>query len=316
MKDFNIYSIGGAGINVMNLYLEEGKNGEFIDKIIAVDTSEANPITSGLFHLERIEGAEGSGGDKKAHRDKYPDFTKQLLSKFPPNKLNIVVFSLSGGTGAGLGPYLARWMLERKIPVLLVCIGDTTTVNEQNNTISTLGSLYNQTKLGNSVLFGYNENTPNVTQGEVNKRTVAYIDNAIMMLNLNNERIDYADIKNLFYYTDLVDADPILTQLTFMDESGIPEYKSTPVAAISLYSNINEISSPFENMLYRKAGIFGNSYKGNRTQVHAVLDHGDTLENIKGMIAKREAKTNELAGRFKNKSTDIFGNDADDDGMM
>lgn len=318
MKDFNIYAVGGGGINIVNRFLKEGKHNGFVDQIVGIDTSGANPVEEGLYPLERLEGVEGSGGDKKAHGDKFPDFAKQLLAKYEPNKLNIVIFTTGGGTGAGLGPYLVRNLLQRKIPVLTLVIGDTSTVNEQNNTVTTLGSLFNQTKLGSSVLFSYLENRSDISQGQINQSAVGRLDNAIMFFNLMNERIDYADIVNFFYYNHIVDADPILTQLTFLTDNEVPKYNRKAVAAISLYAGIDDIKVPFENMLYRKAGLFGDKFAGMTTAVHAVLDHGDTIESLKEMIAEKEKKNNQLSGQFRNKDANLFetAGSADDDGMM
>lgn len=317
MTDINIYAFGGTGINILNKYLIEGKSSKLIGNVVGIDTSNANPVVDNAYPLERLEGAEGSGGDKKAYIDKYPDFVKQVLAKHQPNKLNVVIFSTGGGTGASAGPFAVRYMLQKKIPVLALVVGDMSTVNEQNNTVGTLGSLYNQTKLGSSVLFSYLENGPSISQGEINRAAVGIIDNFATMFNLENERIDYADIKNFFYYTDVVAAEPVLTQLAFLQESDVPSYKRTPVAAMSLYNNIDEIKTPFEDMLYRKAGIFGSRYQGVGQPMHAVLDHGNTLDSLKEMIANKENRSNELSGRFKNKETNLFGgSDVDDDGMM
>ncbi|UQT02622.1 tubulin-like protein [Serratia phage vB_SmaM-Yubaba] len=314
-KDFNLYHFGGTGINILNRYLSEGKNSRFIDQVVALDTSEANPVVDGMYPLERLEGVEGSGGDRRAHADKYADFVKQVFAKYKPNKINILTYSLSGGTGASMGPYALRYLLQKKIPVLVICIGDKSTFNEEKNTVEALGSMYNQIKTGSPVLFNYIENSATVSQGQVNQRAVGEIDNALMMFNMENERIDYADIKNFFFFTDVTQADPIMSQVTFLAEGDIGRYDRKPVAAISLYNNIDEIRAPFENMLYRKSGLFGESFSGMSVPVHAVLDHGDTIQSLKTLIENKETKNNELAGQFRNKEVDLFGS-SDDDGMM
>lgn len=315
-KVFNLYHFGGAGINILNRYLKEGKNGRFVDQVVAMDTSDANPVEPGAYPLERVEDAKGSGGIRKAHGDKYADFVKQNFAKYPPNVINILTFSLSGGSGAGMGPYGLRHLLQKKIPTIVLCIGDRSTVNEEKNTVEALGSMYNQCNLlGCPVIFIYIENSEGVSQGQVNQRAVAEIDNAIMMFNMENERVDEADIRNFFFFTDVTTAEPIMSQLSFVSEGDLNKYTRKPVAAISLYNNIDEIRAPFENMLYRKAGLYGPSFSGSTEPVHAVLDHGNTLDSLKEMIAKRETKNNELAGQFKNKETKLFG-DSDSDGMM
>ena len=100
MKHFNVYAVGGTGINIANRFIKDSRNGDSIETIVGFDTSGANPVIDGAFNVERVPNAEGSGGNKKAHIDKYPDFAKQMLAKYAPNKINIVVFSTSGGTGA------------------------------------------------------------------------------------------------------------------------------------------------------------------------------------------------------------------------
>lgn len=315
MKDFNIYAFGGTGTNILNKYLTEGKGRKFIDQVVGIDTSEANPVEEGLFPVVRLEGAEGSGGNRKAHQPKFDDFAKQIFAKHPANKLNILIYSLAGGTGSSIGPYALRQLLQKKIPTLVICVGDISTLNEQNNTVDTLGSMYNQTKLGVPVIFSYLENGNDVSQGEINRRACSLIDNTIMMFNLKNERVDYADVKNFFFFTDVVKADPIMSQLTFLGDADIPNYKRKPVAAISLYNDIDEIRVPFENMLYRKSGIYGEEFLGGTDTVHAVLDHGSTLQSLKDFIAERDTKTNELSGQFKNTEANPFGG-GDDDGMI
>lgn len=316
MKNFNIYAVGGAAIKVTNRYLKEGKNGKHIDLMVGFDSSDADDVTDGLYTLERLEGASGSGGNRHTHKDKWADFSRAMMAKHAPNKVNIVIFSTGGGTGASLGPWIVRRMLEKKIPVLAIVIGDSSSFNEQSNTIETLGSLYNQTKLGHPVIFSYLENRSDTTHGAVNSNACARIDNAIMMFNLENDSIDEQDIRNFFYYTDVVAADPIMSQLTFLDDDGVSEYKSKPVAAISLFSDPDKVRSPFQDMLYRKAGVFGSSFHGNHSGVHAVLDHGDTLESLKRMINDKQVKTDEMAGRFSNRGANPFGNSGSDDGMM
>lgn len=315
MKDFNIYAVGGTAIKIANRYTQEGKHHKHVGTLVGFDSSDADTVVDNAYPIERLEGANGSGGNKKTYIDKWEDFSKAMLAKYTPNKVNIVIFSTGGGTGASLGPWLVRQCLLKKVPVLAIVVGDMSSFNEQENTVGTLGSMYNQIKLGSSVIFSYLENKPELTHGEVNASAVSRIDNTIMMFNMENDSIDEQDVKNFFYYTDVVKADPVMTQLTFLTEADLSQYSLKPIAAISLFPNPDDVRSPFPNMLYRKAGVFGESFRGFNSGVHAVLDHGDTLESLKKMISDKQVKTDELAGQFRNKETNLFGT-ASDDGMM
>ncbi|UOX39661.1 putative tubulin-like protein [Aeromonas phage ZPAH34] len=313
-KCFNIYGLGGAGITNLNHFLKNTNQGKFVENVLGVDFSDANPGTDGAYHIERMEGVEGSGSNKASNAPLAPDLVKRALAKLPPNKLNILIYSASGGSGSILGPYMVKAMLEKGIPVLSIVIGDSTSIKEMDNTVGTLRSLLAQAQLHEApVLFCYRENSTKNTQGAINTEVTRTIDNALLMLNLNNERIDYADIKNLFFFTNVVKADPILSQVSFCNEEKVTEYKRVPVAALSIYNDIEQIRSPFSNLLYRKAGLFTDITKGYVDTAHVVLDHGSTLIELEEMIKEQQAKQAELAGRHKVKPVDL--SDASPDGM-
>lgn len=319
MKDINVYGLGGCGITILNTLVEEGKQKRFIDQIVGVDMSGANPGIEGAFPILRLEGGEGSGGDRRANSGIAEDFMKQLLAQFPANKINIVIYGAGGGSGATMGPYLVRLLISKGIPVLSMIVGDTTSLNERKNTIGTLRSMAAQAQLlGSPILFSYRENKTGNTQGAVNRKVVQTIDNAVTMLNLENERIDYADVKNFFFFSKITDAEPILAQMSFRDNATLAEYKRTPVAALSLFSDIDSITSPFDNLLYRKAGIFGPHTEGYGESLHAILDHGSTLAELEGMIKDQETTQAGLAGKFKSTAqlTAVVGTDVNGDGMV
>lgn len=316
MKDFNIYAVGGTAIKIANRYLEEGVNHRFLNKLVGFDSSTADKELEGAYPIERLEGANGSGGDRTAFADQWGPFSKAMVAKYPPAKVNIVVFSTGGGTGASLGPWMVRQMLLKKIPVVAIVVGDTSSLKEQENTIATLGSLYNQIKTGSPVVFSFLENTLKNTHGEVNADAVARIDNTMMIFNSENKSIDDADIKHFFYYTDVVNADPIMTQLTFLADNQLETYNRKPIAAISLFVKPDDVRAPFPDMLYRKGGVFGDSFTNIGTGVHAVLDHGDTLRGLQEMITAQQTRTDEMAVQFRNKEANPFGGSASDDGMM
>lgn len=318
-KNFNIYACGGCGINVGGLLMQTASQTTIdgIKTIIGMDTSKANPVENNLFEVEKLPDATGSGGVRGSLGDRYPDFVKQMMAKYQPNDLNIVLFSLAGGSGSGMGPFIVRYMLQNKIPVLPIMVGDTTTAQEQINTVNGLRSIAGQLKLGHPILMSYYANTEDTTQGDVNKKIVQYIENAIVAFSDENERIDYADIKNFFYFTDVVNnAEPVISLLSFIFDSDIPNYERNPVAAISLYNDIDSIKAPFQNMLYRKAGLYPQYLTGKHENFHAVIDHGDAMDDIQKLIEQQRIKQEELSGRFRAKKTAVIADNTDDDGMF
>lgn len=311
---FNIFVCGGAGIGVGNEFLRSSRQARYVNKIIGLDTSEANQPVDGKYEVIRLKGTEGSGSNKKTNMHLYEPFVKQVLASHEPNKINIVVYAGSGGSGSGIGPYMVRTMLELGIPVLSVVIGDRSSLKELDNTVSTLRSLANQTRLGHPVCFCYQENEPGLTHTAVNKKIVQTIDAALLSLNLENERIDYADIKNLFFFNQVVNADPILTQMTFLTDDMIEGYLKQPIAALSLFPDAESIMTPFSDLLYRKAGIFGEANSGYTVGCHVVLDHGSSLQELESLMATQVKKTDALGSRFRVQQSAALGG-GNDDGM-
>ncbi|QDJ97195.1 putative tubulin-like protein [Aeromonas phage D6] len=312
---FNIYLCGGVGIKVGNLFSAVSRQSRHVDQIVALDSSNANKAVDDCFPIERLEGAEGSGSDKRANMHLYKPFVKQVLSKYPPNKLNIVVFTGSGGTGSGIGPHVMREFLEAGIPALAMVIGDDSSMKELDNTVSTLRSLAAQTKLGVPVCFTYHLNRPELTHSAVNQQVVQSIDSALLALNLDNVSIDYADISNLFFFSRVVNADPILTQMTFLTDTDLDKYDRQPIAAISVFAKEDDMRAPFPGLMYRKAGTFSEANAGFEESCHVVLDHGSTLAELETMMESHKKRTDGIGSRFKVQKSAIMDG-ADDDGMF
>lgn len=311
---FNIYLCGGVGVKIGNLFTAESRQSRHVDQIVALDSSTANKAVDDCFPIERLDGVEGSGSDKRANMHLYKAFVKQVMAKYPPNKLNIVVFTASGGTGSGIGPHVMRELLENDIPALAMVIGDDASMKELDNTVSTLRSLAAQTKLGVPVCFTYHLNKETLSHSQVNRQVVKSIDAALLALNLENVSIDYADVTNLFFFNKVVNADPILTQMTFLGDDEIPQYTRTPIAAISVFADEDAMRTPFPGLMYRKAGTFGEINAGFTEAVHVVLDHGNTLEELETMMEGHKKRTDAIGSRFKvQKHTITEG--GDDDGM-
>lgn len=312
---FNIYLCGGVGIKIGNLFMAESRQSRHVNQIVALDSSTANKAVDDCFPVERLEGTEGSGSDKRANMHLYKAFVKQVLSKYEPNKLNIVVFAAAGGTGSGIGPHVVRELLEAGIPVLSMVIGDDASMKELDNTVSTLRSLAAQTQLGVPVCFTYHLNKETLSHSAVNRQVVQSIDSALLALNLDNISIDYADISNLFFFNKVVSADPILTQMTFLTDEELGNYTRQPIAAISLFSHEDEMRVPFPGLMYRKAGVFGESNSGYGTGCHVVLDHGNTLSELETMMEGHKKRTDAIGSRFRVQKTSVTEG-ADGDGMF
>lgn len=296
---FNLIGMGGAGINNIQRYLE---NGHFANdfSILALDTSDRNFFEHDKVIFERVPGTVGSGSDQALNADKYPDFLKRIITQYEVDGIVVLVYSGSGGTGSSMGPTLHSMLVERDIPTISIVIGDLTDVNRGSNTVRTLLNLVDITEEQEKpALYAYYQNGK-VPQGEIDGNVTSFIDIARVVFSVENGRIDAMDIKNLFFYNRVVKATPILSCLEFVTDKDVGDYKKNPVAALSLYDNADNIMPAFENMLYSKEGIFKKEYQNSRfAAIHAVLDHGDSLKGLESMLAAQRVHNSEVNANYQ-----------------
>ncbi|MGZ7246482.1 hypothetical protein ACXWO4_10520, partial [Streptococcus pyogenes] len=65
----------------------------------------------------------------------------EILTKFPAKEFNIVIMSLSGGTGSTVGALLAKQLMQSGKKVIILGMVSTNTMLEIENATDTLGNL-------------------------------------------------------------------------------------------------------------------------------------------------------------------------------
>lgn len=296
---FKAFGCGGCGIDIVNRYNVEGIFRDSFD-LLGLDTSEANVDDVTNIKVEFVPGAIGSGSDQSKNVGRYGSFLQKILTQYEPGNINLLVYSASGGTGSSMGPILHRALLEKDIPVISIVIGDSSTITEATNTVSALLNLNSHTETNSPVIFSYFENTIDNTHGAVNSAVIGFIDSLRIMLGGENKRIDQTDIYHLFFYNKVVKASPVLSRLEIISGEEAEFYNSNAVAAISLYDHEDNIRQVFPQLLYRKAGIFGDEYKSSGyDSLHAVLDHGDSIKVLKDMLSNQRRKNAEVNNQYQ-----------------
>ena len=297
-----IFGCGGTGLNILKHYLQKGafKN-DF--EYIGMDTSDRNLFEDERLVIELVPNAHGSGGDVGFNSDKYPAFINKVLTQHGHGDLNIIVYSGSGGTGPSMGPTLHRALLEKEANVISMIIGDMSNINGATNTVRALLNLNDHTETGHPVIYSYRENGKGKTEGQVNDDVCAVIDVLRVLLSTENQRIDAMDIHHLFFYNNVVKATPILSCLEIIANDNAESYDKNAVAAISLFDNEDNVRSTFPNLLYNKAGIFAPRFSNPQfREIHAVLDHGDSVIALKEMLEKQRRVNAEINDKYQSTS--------------
>ena len=107
-----------------------------------IDTSSSN-VKKGMNedNVYILPNLDSSGKKRDENHLEISNVIKEVLVKHKPLDFNIVLFSLSGGSGSVIAPLLISELLSRNIPVIAVCIGSDESVLTANNTLKTLKSL-------------------------------------------------------------------------------------------------------------------------------------------------------------------------------
>ncbi len=182
----NIIGCGGCGINIVRVVLRE-----LSDRVsyYYLDASMADVQINEVAHV--VE-AGGSGLVRASNSG--PIF--KMITEIDDDKLhiadiNIVVFSLSGGSGSVIGPLLLRDIAERrKKQVIAVVIASSESETHAKNTADTIKSL--QAVMGNTYLpIMIFDNAAG--RSTVDRVAIAKLSRLVDMLTLQTRTIDKRD---------------------------------------------------------------------------------------------------------------------------
>lgn len=131
-----IMGAGGCGINMVRRLSKEAQGVTFR----RFDTSYSNLVAG----EDLVQVADGAGSGK--NRATHAEAIMKRLSSMTPTELglediNVVLFSLSGGSGSVIGPVLIREIARRKKKVVAAFVADTSSERDASNTLRTLQTL-------------------------------------------------------------------------------------------------------------------------------------------------------------------------------
>lgn len=211
-----VYACGGAGINVSKLFkrfAEQSptKSGFAQLQVVYIDTSRANArkdVDEADFYY--VEGLDGSGKIRSQNYREIAESAKDILLKFPPADLNIVISSLSGGSGATISPVLTSELLERGANVIVSGVASNDSRIEIENTVKTIKSFESIAKLRKlPVVMLYHENEGK-SREEVNKAMQADVVSLAALFSRKHRELDSADLKNWLNYPKVTTVEPKL----------------------------------------------------------------------------------------------------------
>lgn len=304
-RSITYYAFGGSGINIVRAYREnQPKQAD----ICAQQTfCFADSSISNLEGVEKAEtyllkGTDGSGGNRAKNAGAIMAALPELMTEHRPSDLNIVVFSLTGGTGAAGGPLLLEALLAAGHNAVGVCVFSSESTRRLKNGISTLTGLELAVqRINRPINLFYRENDRTLTHDENNIQAVFALGALAIMASGRNGSLDSADISNLFDYQNVTHHKPMLTRLEIYakEEDLLKDHQRVIAIASLLQSNKNVApmvesdydatafqpeGTPYQNPFYFT--ISSGSLKARFDELALIRDDVGMKEKIVAPIAR------------------------------
>lgn len=217
-RTVRFWACGGTGIDLLRDYRETSS----LDKsdILAeeqdtyIDTSDANMHGVKADNVYRLKNIDGGGKDRELVKRAIVPVLPEILLKYPAGDLNVVLYSLSGGTGSAIGPMVAGHLLKGGHAVVSIVIDDSTSSKACSNAINTMTDLESIAKQVNKpVVLHYSKNDPKKSMMDNDALSKFVMGSLSILGSGKNSKLDSADIENFINFTNVTHHQPGLARL-------------------------------------------------------------------------------------------------------
>lgn len=307
----SLYACGGAGANLASEYIDQGHTADVADiSTYFVDTSESNMDERMVDKTWKFEGLDGSGKIRNSNDRIIAKAVPDILRKFTPGDLNIVVFSSSGGTGSVSGSLLIKQLLEDGHQVVGIVIGSHESIRATENTIGTIKGLDAiSRRLDKPVVIHFGMNQNNQPRSTVDAEAHLMISALSMLCSRRNHGLDTADIKSLLEFNLSTDVPAQLARIQLFDDIELfDKGMEDPISAAFLKRNGDDLN-PATFVPYSCEG-----FMPAELQASTNLFFGVENTSFKELAKELEALKKEMELRSKNRSKAVtFFNDSEDE---
>ncbi len=226
-----LYACGGAGTNIAKKIKDLN-----IDTVY-VDTSDSNLKGIDPADIFIAEGMDGAGKYRMDTFETFKEISGDVLIQHQPSRtLNVVLSSLSGGSGSVIAPLVVKELLSQGHPVLVIGVESRNSVIEQENTVKTLKSykgIADTTRKSVSMFFVEGGNRVDAD------KTVVHFINLLMIMTdrSNTDEFDTADLKNFLSFEKVTSSPPTVGFIELNQNEDFMVDKGTAVAATILLTS-------------------------------------------------------------------------------
>lgn len=226
-----LYAAGGTGCNIAKLIKDMDINTTY------VDTSMSNLKAVDTSNVFLVENMDGAGKNRAIAYENFKDISEDVLLKHPPSeKLNVVICSLSGGSGSILGPMVTKELLARGCSVVVIGVESKSSVIEINNSLKTLKTFKSiSDKAGKPVSLFYVDSP---IRSEADRKAIQFVNLLSLLTDKKvTEEFDNSDLKSFLYFDRVTDNEPTLAILDVVANDEGPMEKGTSIVGSILVTS-------------------------------------------------------------------------------
>jgi hypothetical protein len=325
MSQIMIYAAGGTGINIGSHFQKHTGQQEpgFAEiDVCYLDTSKSNLLKGCTEENTFIfDGADGSGKVKGTNYGPIKDRMAEVLNKFKPKKMNIILHSTSGGSGSVIGLVLINEMIARNELFIVISVGSTNSEKELSNTLGTLQSYDNiGSQNEHSVPVAYFENSKETPRGHVDINIHRLIVSLSALFSGQNNAMDSSDLKHWIQYEKVTNHPAGMVSLEVFN-GVIQPPKDTYVVSVATLTlkaegfdpDINNIPVGYQTVGYVPEDL--TKIITIKSPVHYCLMFGPINQTVERLSKVVQAYT-EQAAMIKRKALNAVKATAQDDGVV
>ena len=218
-----IYGAGGTGVNIAKQLTD------LCAQVYFVDTSVSNLKDVRSDNIFLVEGMDGAGKDRRVTSENFKDISTDVLVKLKPSEqLNVVISSLSGGSGSVIAPHLAKALVQAGHNTIVIGVHSAQSTRELTNCLNTLLSYRGMfAKIGESVAMYY---VNNPKRDQADRETINFVRMlALLVDRARTEEFDTSDLKNFLRFELVTDNAPGMAILEVSLNEAVQVQKGTAV---------------------------------------------------------------------------------------
>jgi hypothetical protein len=301
-----VYACGGGGINIGKEYLSfhEGHSADIANfELACIDTSDSNLDDRLIEKTWLFNDLDGSGKIRNSNDKTIAKAVPDILRKFKPADLNIVIFTASGGTGSVAGPLILKQLLEDGHVAVGVVTGSYESIKTAENTIGTMKTLDAISRAVNKpVVIQFGMNRPDVPRSAIDKEAHLMIASLAMLCSRRNHGLDTADIKSFIFFNQSTDVPAQLARIHVYDTiKGFEAKLKDPISVAYLKRDQDDLQ-PGVFAPYSCDGFMPSIAQSSTSLFFGIENHsfGDIRTELEGLKKEMEMqrKTRQQAVTF------------------